>query len=81
MSKSLKNFITIKQALHDYSERQLRLLFLMHTWTDAIDYSVATMENVISFERTCNEFFLNVKDLQRHQAKACKESEEADVSG
>ena len=32
MSKSLKNFITIRQALAKYSPRQFRLLFLLQAW-------------------------------------------------
>ena len=32
MSKSLKNFITIRAALTMYSARQLRFLFLLHQW-------------------------------------------------
>uniref|UniRef100_A0A0K0D175 Cysteine--tRNA ligase, cytoplasmic n=1 Tax=Angiostrongylus cantonensis TaxID=6313 RepID=A0A0K0D175_ANGCA len=39
MSKSLKNFITIREALQQYSARQLRLLFLMHNWADVLDFS------------------------------------------
>ncbi|PAV86186.1 hypothetical protein WR25_05337 [Diploscapter pachys] len=38
MSKSLKNFITIREALKQYSARQLRFLFLMHNWNDPLDY-------------------------------------------
>uniref|UniRef100_A0A183CZJ7 tRNA-synt_1e domain-containing protein n=1 Tax=Gongylonema pulchrum TaxID=637853 RepID=A0A183CZJ7_9BILA len=38
MSKSLKNFITIDDALKNYSARQLRILFLMHNWYDMLDY-------------------------------------------
>jgi cysteinyl-tRNA synthetase len=34
MSKSLKNFITIRAALTMYSARQLRFLFLLHQWSD-----------------------------------------------
>lgn len=61
MSKSLKNFITIQQALEKYSARQLRLLFLLHSWSSTLDYSERSMEQVISYERFANEFFLNVK--------------------
>jgi len=53
MSKSLKNFITIKEALTKYTARQLRILFLMHAWKDAMDYSDESMEAVISFEKKC----------------------------
>ncbi|XP_062845828.1 cysteine--tRNA ligase, cytoplasmic isoform X3 [Trichomycterus rosablanca] len=65
MSKSLKNFITIKDALAKNTARQLRLAFLMHSWKDTLDYSINTMESAIQYEKFMNEFFLNVKDILR----------------
>ncbi|XP_073073417.1 cysteine--tRNA ligase, cytoplasmic isoform X1 [Manis javanica] len=65
MSKSLKNFITIKDALKKHSARQLRLAFLMHSWKDTLDYSSNTMESALQYEKLMNEFFLNVKDILR----------------
>uniref|UniRef100_I3MFQ7 Cysteine--tRNA ligase, cytoplasmic n=2 Tax=Ictidomys tridecemlineatus TaxID=43179 RepID=I3MFQ7_ICTTR len=65
MSKSLKNFITIKDALKKHSARQLRLAFLMHSWKDTLDYSSNTMESALQYEKFMNEFFLNVKDVLR----------------
>ncbi|KAM4845890.1 cysteine--tRNA ligase, cytoplasmic isoform 2-T2 [Thomomys bottae] len=65
MSKSLKNFITIKDALKKHSARQLRLAFLMHAWKDTLDYSSNTMESALQYEKFLNEFFLNVKDVLR----------------
>ncbi|CAL9702111.1 unnamed protein product [Knipowitschia caucasica] len=65
MSKSLKNFITIKDALAKNTARQLRLAFLMHAWKDTLDYSPNTMESAVQYERFMNEFFLNVKDVLR----------------
>uniref|UniRef100_A0A8D0GCU1 Cysteine--tRNA ligase, cytoplasmic n=1 Tax=Sphenodon punctatus TaxID=8508 RepID=A0A8D0GCU1_SPHPU len=65
ISKSLKNFITIKDALKKHTARQLRLAFLMHSWKDTLDYSSNTMESAIQYEKFLNEFFLNVKDLLR----------------
>ncbi|XP_027681201.1 cysteine--tRNA ligase, cytoplasmic isoform X1 [Chelonia mydas] len=65
MSKSLKNFITIKDALKKHTARQLRLAFLMHSWKDTLDYSKNTMESAIQYEKFLNEFFLNVKDILR----------------
>uniref|UniRef100_A0A452TMK6 Cysteine--tRNA ligase, cytoplasmic n=1 Tax=Ursus maritimus TaxID=29073 RepID=A0A452TMK6_URSMA len=65
MSKSLKNFITIKDALKKHSARQLRLAFLMHSWKDTLDYSSNTMESALQYEKFMNEFFLNVKDILR----------------
>ena len=32
MSKSLKNFVTIRQALQVHSARQLRIMFLLQPW-------------------------------------------------
>ncbi|XP_075694186.1 cysteine--tRNA ligase, cytoplasmic isoform X1 [Rhinoderma darwinii] len=65
MSKSLKNFITIKDALQRNTARQLRLAFLMHSWKDTLDYSNNTMESAVQYEKFMNEFFLNVKDIMR----------------
>lgn len=65
MSKSLKNFITIKDALKKYTARQIRLLFLLHTWKDTLDYSDQGMDTALSFEKTCKEFFFKVKDFSR----------------
>ncbi|KAL3080010.1 hypothetical protein niasHT_034568 [Heterodera trifolii] len=73
MSKSLKNFVTIREALNKYTARQLRLLFLMHNWTDNLDYSESTMEHAIHFEKCFCEFFLNVKDIIRKQIKEVDE--------
>lgn len=61
MSKSLKNFITIQEALKKCTARQLRLAFLLHSWKDTLDYSDNTMDMAIQYEKFLNEFFLNVK--------------------
>lgn len=65
MSKSLKNFITIKDALTRHTARQLRLAFLLHSWKDTLDYSDNTMEMAVQYEKLLNEFFLTVKDMTR----------------
>lgn len=65
MSKSLKNFITIKDALKQHTARQLRILFLLHQWSDVLDFSVSTMERAVGYEKMCNEFFLLVKHILR----------------
>merc|ERR1719474_2239988 len=65
MSKSLKNFITIQDALKQVTARQLRLAFLLHSWKDTLDYSPNTMELAKSYEKTVNEFFLTVKHYMR----------------
>lgn len=55
MSKSLKNFVTIQDALKKHSNRQLRLAFLLHSWKDTLDYSDNTMNMAVQYEK-----FLNV---------------------
>lgn len=61
MSKSLKNFITIQQALEKYSATQIRLLVLLHSWSSTLDYSDRGMDKPISYEKMLTEFFLNIK--------------------
>uniref|UniRef100_A0A8C9ASS9 Cysteine--tRNA ligase, cytoplasmic n=1 Tax=Prolemur simus TaxID=1328070 RepID=A0A8C9ASS9_PROSS len=78
MSKSLKNFITIKDALKKHSARQLRLAFLMHSWKDTLDYSSNTMESALQYEKFMNEFFLNVKDVLRSPVDAAGQFEKWD---
>lgn len=58
MSKSLKNFITIRDALSKNSASQLRLAFLLHSWKDTLDYSDNTMEMAVQYEK-----FLNVSKI------------------
>lgn len=57
MSKSLKNFITIQEALKNHSSRQLRLAFLLHSWKDTLDYSDSTMEIAVQYEKFINVSF------------------------
>lgn len=55
MSRSLKNFITIKDILKDYTSDQLRMLFLLHMWSAPMDYSEETMTHAIFYV----DFFKN----------------------
>nr|XP_039251784.1 cysteine--tRNA ligase, cytoplasmic-like [Styela clava] len=65
MSKSLKNFITIKDALKKNTARQLRFAFLLHSWKDTLDYSSNTMSDAMQYEKHLSEFFLNIKNILR----------------
>lgn len=67
MSKSLKNFITIQQALEINTARQIRLLFLLHRYSVQMDYGDNTMQHALETERRFVEFFHNVKAcLRKH---------------
>lgn len=60
MSKSLKNFISIREALEKYTARQLRLCFLMQQWNNSLDFKASAMDAVMSAEKTFHNFFANV---------------------
>ena len=65
MSKSLKNFITIKDSLKTHTSRQIRFLFLLHKYNMPMDYGDGTMNQAVSIEKIFAEFFLNVKAVLR----------------
>lgn len=65
MSKSLKNFITIKEALTTHSARQIRFCFLLHKYNAPMDYGDSTMSHALSVEKVFVEFFHNVKVILR----------------
>lgn len=51
MSKSLKNFITIRGALEQYSSAQLRFLFLLRRFSEPMEYSENTLAAAADLER------------------------------
>ncbi|GAA5909081.1 hypothetical protein JCM6882_001183 [Rhodosporidiobolus microsporus] len=63
MSKSLKNFITIDDALEKHSARQLRFAFLSQNWAARLDFKEAAMQEVRSAEQLLNNFFALIKAL------------------
>ena len=67
MSKSLKNFITIRQALEVHSARQIRFCFLLHKYNSPMDYGDGTMTQAANIEKSFVEFFHNVKAFWRRQ--------------
>jgi cysteinyl-tRNA synthetase len=66
MSKSLKNFISIREALERYSARQLRLSFAMQQWNSQFDFKSALTE-VRAYESMLTNFFNNVRAFMREQ--------------
>ena len=67
MSKSLKNFITIREALKEYTPRQLRLCFVMHKYNSTMDYSEEVMINAVNIEKIFNDFFKNIQVILRNK--------------
>jgi len=65
MSKSLKNFITIRQALEIHSARTIRLMFLLQPWDKPMNYSDQTLEEAEKRETSFKSFFATVSQQLR----------------
>ncbi|KAF2841271.1 cysteinyl-tRNA synthetase [Patellaria atrata CBS 101060] len=68
MSKSLKNFTTIREALErgEWNARSLRIVFLFKSWKDGIEITDDLVKEGIGWEYKVNNFFLKAKDLERN---------------
>jgi cysteinyl-tRNA synthetase len=64
MSKSLKNFTTIRAALYQqcWSSRSLRICFLLGQWHDGIELTEQGFKAVTSWEAILNSFFVKSLD-------------------
>jgi cysteinyl-tRNA synthetase len=80
MSKSLKNFVKIADALEHYSARRLRLFFLLQRYNAPMNYSESAMDGVAAVEKTYSEFFANVRARLRAAAAAAALGGAADPS-
>ncbi|KAI1496781.1 tRNA synthetases class I (C) catalytic domain-containing protein [Biscogniauxia marginata] len=64
MSKSLKNFQTIKDALAStYTARSMRIVFLLGRWNDGVEISPDMRTQADAWESAVNNFFTNTKSL------------------
>lgn len=63
MSKSLKNFITIKEILKKFTPRQLRLAFLLQQWNTQLDFKETLLAYVLNIEQALENFFRTVRAL------------------
>ncbi|KIW16864.1 cysteine-tRNA ligase [Exophiala spinifera] len=62
MSKSLKNFTTIREALHvrkEWTPRSLRIIFLLGNWKDGIEITDDMVVEGRNWEDRVDNFFLN----------------------
>lgn len=65
MSKSLKNFITIREALQTYTARQIRMLCLLHHYRDTMVFSADTMKHAVERDEFFAEFLGRTEALLR----------------
>ncbi|KAJ3343694.1 hypothetical protein HDU83_005544 [Entophlyctis luteolus] len=61
MSKSLKNFDSISDALKTNTASQIRIMFLLHGWDSILDYKQSSLQEARVFETAINNFLINVK--------------------
>jgi cysteinyl-tRNA synthetase len=76
MSKSLKNFTTIRTALSqpEWSSRSLRICFLLGAWQDRIEITEELMKSTAAWEGKLNNFFMKAMDVVRHSNSTQSES-------
>ena len=72
MSKSLGNFITIKDALKKYSPDVLRLFFILTHYRSAIDFDEKNLKQAESTLNRLNDFIIRLKGI--NSRKACKKT-------
>lgn len=70
MSKSLKNFTTIREALAkgEWTPRGLRIVFLLGAWKDGLEITGEVVKQGVAWEERVNNFFLKVRDVQRRNS-------------
>eukprot|EP00866_Antonospora_locustae_P002085 jgi/Antlo1/2085/223 len=56
MSKSLKNFVTIREILKSTEPRTLRMLFLLHHWGNDMEFGAQSLEYAKSVEQKIVNF-------------------------
>lgn len=68
MSKSLKNFVTIRESLSrgDWNARSLRIIFLLGGWHDGVEITDDLRKAGSSWESYVTNFFYKVRDLEIH---------------
>ena len=76
MSKSLKNFITIKDILGTYSAKQLRMMCLINRWDSLMNYNPeSSFEEAIKKEQQFDEFFKSVESIVNMKTSEVKNNE------
>ncbi|OKP00922.1 Cysteine--tRNA ligase [Penicillium subrubescens] len=81
MSKSLKNFTTIREALDrkDWTPRSLRIVFLLGGWKEGCEITDELVSAGSSWEDKVNNFFLKMKDAAALQGSATDTTFGADL--
>jgi cysteinyl-tRNA synthetase len=78
MSKSLKNFTTIREALEkgSWTPRSLRIIFLLGGWRDGIEITEDLIKAGSGWEDRMNNFFINTRDLAAQETLASEATDD-----
>eukprot|EP00667_Euglena_gracilis_P003432 EG_transcript_3436 len=66
MSKSLKNFVPIQEALAQHPADTFRMFFLLHQYDQPLDWTQAALEEAREEVKRFDLFFQNMKNLGRN---------------
>ncbi len=78
MSKSLKNFITIKKILEEYTANEIRMLFLHHKYNDTMEYKKDSMEFARNTWKQFATFLSNLEVILREKQNVEKFNDKDD---
>lgn len=75
MSKSLKNFTTIRSALErgDWTSRSLRIVFLLGNWRDGIEITDELVKQGQAWEDRVDNFFINAVEAVKASSEDARQ--------
>jgi cysteinyl-tRNA synthetase len=82
MSKSLKNFTTIREALHvrkEWTARSLRIIFLLGNWKDGIEITDEMANQGRNWEDKVDNFFLKAIQATKGTSSGTKTQERPEI--
>lgn len=79
MSKSLKNFTSIRAALSqpEWTQRSVRIVFLLGPWREGVEITESLLKMATMWEGKLNSFFLRADNLQTRQKSTFTEANSA----
>jgi cysteinyl-tRNA synthetase len=80
MSKSLKNFTTVRAALTqpEWTQRSVRIVFLLGSWRDGVEVNEELLKMASAWEGKLNSFFLKAHDAEQRAASKTQSDNESD---
>ncbi len=81
MSKSLKNFVTIRNFLKKIgTKKDMRMLFLLHKWNKPMDYNEDTVAHAVQTNNRIRETFNHLEHLMKQKKETIGLEEFTEIS-